>query len=352
MNAGGSAIVLVALLAFAGATPAQIKTVGPKPLASPARRSIEPLLAPAPAQSVVQPAQQPPSAASPAETEQPSSAGSAAEAQPARSLGISPGSGGSLLGSPLPPPPEVPQGAADAMKEDVSTEPAEVVVASASMQEAQKIQQQAQGLGMGVKRRTALNNLGLVVSVLRVPAGTSVADAVAQLRQALPGAWVDANHRYRLEAGPARIHGAKPGSSARARGCQGALAIGLVDTAIDVANPALRSKSVTVRSFLTPGVAAAPAQHGTEIASLLVRDGTGLAPGAVLHAAAVFRLRGERDVDTTAELVVRALDWLVEEKVAVVNLGFDGPSNQLVEAALLRLGQLGIQAVAGRCGPG
>ncbi len=340
MNAGGSALVLVALLACAGAASAQIKSVGPKPLAAPPKRNIETLQAPAPVQIVIQPAQQPPPAASP--TEAP---------QPAPSLGMSPGSSGSLLGSPLPPPPELPQGAADAMKEDVSIEPAEVVVASASMQEAQKIQQQAQGLGMGVKRRTALGSLGLVVSVLRVPAGISVADAVAQLRQALPGVWVDANHRYRLEAGPAMIHGAKPGSPGKARGCHGAQAIGLVDTAIDLTNPALRSKNVTVRSFLTPGVAAAPTKHGTEVASLLLRDGTGLAPGATLHAAAVFRLRGERDVDTTSELVVRALDWLVEQKVGAVNLGFGGPSNQLVEAATLRLGQLGIRAVAKACGP-
>ena len=341
MNAGGSALVLVALLACAGATSAQIRTVAPKPLAAPPKRNIETLQAPAPVQIVIQPAQQPPPPAAPT------------EAPPAPSLGISPGASGSLLGSPLPPPPELPQGAADAMKEDVSIEPAEVVVASASMQEAQKIQQQAQGLGMGVKRRTALGNLGLVVSVLRVPAGVSVADAVAQLREALPGVWVDANHRYRLEAGPATIHGAKPGSSpGGARGCQGAPAIGLVDTAIDLTNPALRSKNVTVRSFLTPGVAAAPAKHGTEVAMLLVRDGTGLAPGATLRAAAVFRLRGAREIDTTSELVVRALDWLVEQKVVAVNLGFAGPSNQLVEAASLRLGQLGIRAVAERCGPG
>jgi minor extracellular protease Epr len=278
-----------------------------------------------------------------------------ASAPAAVPLGAPLGAGGSLLGSPLPPPPQAQQGGAAAqINEDVSVEPGEIVVVSASMQDAQQVQQQAQTLGLGIKRRAALGNLGLVVSVFRLPNGISVADALAQLRQALPNVWLDANHRYTLEAGP-EVYGPQVvGWPQGNRDCAGAPALGMIDTALDLRHPAFAGRNVKVRSFLPAGVAPAPAEHGTAIASLLVGQGGGLLPGAALHAASVFRRRGEHGADTAAELVARALDWLAGQKVVAINLSFGGPRNQLVEAAILRTEQLGIEvfAAAGNGGAG
>lgn len=264
-------------------------------------------------------------------------------------------SGGTLLSGALPPPPAEAQQSAAAVKEDVTVEPAEVVVVSANMQDAQQVQQQAQALGISIKRRSALGNLGLVVSVLRVPKELGVANALERLRQAMPKVRFDANHRYRLQLGPEVGYGAKlVGWPAGEQKCTAGMRIGLIDTAIDVQHPSLRSKTVMGRSFLASGVAPASADHGTAVASLLVGDGgIGLMPGAELHAAAVFRSRGKNEVDTTAELIVRALDWLAGEKVAVINLSFGGDRNQLLEAAIMRVEQLRIQvfAAAGNGGP-
>ena len=325
------AILAVALIACAGAAFGQIRSADRR-LAPPPNKNLVPLQLPAPEQTT-QPAPEPAPSAAPTEA-------------PAPYLGAPPGTGGSMLGSPLPPPPQVQQGAAAAIKEDVSVEPGEIVVVSANMQEAQQLQQQAQALGVGIKRRAALGSLGLVVSVLRVPKGMSVADALAQLRQALPGAWLDANHRYALEAGP-EVYGPQlVGWPSGLRGCPGAPALGMIDTAVDLKHPAFAGRKVTVRSFLPAGVTPAPAEHGTAVASLLVGDGTGLMPGAALRAAQVFRLRGEHGADTTAELVVRALDWLAGQKVIAINLSFGGPRNQLVEAAIQRVEQLGVEVFA------
>lgn len=268
-------------------------------------------------------------------------------------LGGGMSSGGSLLSEPLPPPPAgVP---AAAVKEDVTVEPAEVVVVSASMQDAQQIQQQVQALGISIKRRSALGNLGLVVSVFRVPKQLGVANALVQLRHAMPEVRFDANHRYRLQRGPAVGYGPQlvrwPTASQK---CTAGMKIGLIDTAIDMQHPALRSKSVIRKVFLPSGVAPAAADHGTAVASLLVGDaGIGLMPGAQLYAAAVFRSRGKDEVDTTAELIARALDWLIGEKVAVINLSFGGERNQLLEAAVMRVERLGVPvfAAAGNGGP-
>ncbi|HUJ88130.1 MAG TPA: S8 family serine peptidase [Burkholderiales bacterium] len=328
-------LAAASLLAWAAAAPAQIRVVNPKVVAPPPDRALTPLSIPAPAR--------PPQ---PAQDTQP--AGGSTEIAPApQPLGAPPGSGGTLIGGPLPPPPQAAQGAAAALKEDVSVEPAELVAVSADMQEAQQLQQQAQALGLAIKRRAALGNLGLVISVFRVPQGVSVEAALAQLRQALPSVWSDANHRYALEAGPA-LYGARlVGWPAAAGGCGGGLSLGMIDTAVDLEHPAFRTGRVTQRSFLPVGVPAAKAEHGTAIASLLVGDGGfGLLGGSRLYAAAVFRRRGDDGADTDAELVVRALDWLVGQHVSALNLSFGGPRNRLVEAAILRVEQRGIELLA------
>ncbi|MGE5826688.1 MAG: S8 family serine peptidase [Bacteroidota bacterium] len=323
------AIFAVALLACAGAAFAQIRPLDRR-LAPPPNKNLVPLQPTAPEQTT-QPAPEP--AAAPSQA-------------PAIPPVMPPATGGSLLGSPLPPPPQVQQGAAASIKEDVSVEPGEIVVVSANMQEAQQLQQQAQGLGVGIKRRAALGSLGLVVSVLRVPMGMSVADALAQLRKALPGTWLDANHRYALEAGPELYGPQLVGWPKGAHGCPGTPALGMIDTAVDLHHPAFAGRNLTARSFLPAGVTPAAADHGTAVASLLVGDGTGLMPGAALRAAQVFRLRGEHGADTDAELVARALDWLVGQKVIAINLSFGGPRNQLVEAAIQRVEQLGVEVFA------
>lgn len=327
-------ILAAALLACSGAAAAQIKVIHPKLIAQPPGGKNAP-----------QPASSQTKFSVPLQTiQQAPAAPPAAGASPASAA---PGSGGTLIGSPLPPPPEVPQAQAQSLEEDATIEPAEVVVVSADMREARQVQQQAQNLGLSIKRRSVLGNLGLVVSVLRVPTGADVASALAQMRQAMPSAWVDANHRYRLQAGP-NVYGPKLVAWPTVpRRCGLGVRLGMIDTPIALAHPAFGSAKISARSFLPSGVAPAPADHGTAIASLLVGgDGYGLMPGARLSAAAVFRRGGARGANTTAELVARGLDWLVGQKVDAVNLSFGGPRNQLLEAAILRVERSGVEVLA------
>lgn len=258
-----------------------------------------------------------------------------------------PSSGGAtLLGGGMPPPPLTQNLQSAPIKEDVTVEPGEVMVVSADMKEAQQLQQTAQGMGLGIKRRTPLGNLGLVVSVLRVPKGTTVADALNQLRQAMPNTWIDANHRYQLEAGNEARYASQAIAWNPRPGCGAGMPIGLIDTAIDDTQPMFKGRAIVQRSFLASGIVAAPKDHGTATASILVAGApTGLMPEAQLHAAAVFRSR-DKEIDATAEWVVSALDWLVGEKVAVINLSLGGSRNLLVEAAVQRVLERGIVIVA------
>ena len=287
---------------------------------------------------------------------------SAPAAEPAPSAAYGAGAtGASLLARGLPPPPAAPAPTArESQQDSPDVEPGELVVVSANLDEAQALAGQAGGLGYSVKRRRVLKGLGLIVTVLRLPAGTPVAQARQNLRAAAPKVWIDANHRYRLQGadaakvyGRALVHGGTPSAS-----CGAGRRIGLVDTRVDLAQPALRGQAVTVHDVLPAGVARAAADHGTAVAALLVgrprpAATAGLVSGAHLYAAAVFRRRGER-LDTTAEDVVAALDWLVRRHVQVINLSLGGPRNLILEAAVRRVEDLGIAVVAaaGNGGPG
>ncbi|HEX7045287.1 MAG TPA: S8 family serine peptidase [Burkholderiales bacterium] len=267
-----------------------------------------------------------------------------------------PSGGGSLLDAPLPPPPpDVPP---PPEREDQTVEPAEIVVASANMQEAQALAQLARGLGFGIRRRSNLQGLGLVVTVLRVPRDTSVGSALAALRQAAPSVWADANHRYSLQGDAALAYGrALVGWANVAPQCGKGVRIGMLDTALATAHPALQGRDIVTRSVLPAGIPRAKPDHGTAIAALLVGNTLpsgfgGMVPAAKLYAAEIFRARGEQS-DTTAEWIVAALDWLAAHKVHVVNLSLGGPRNLLLEAAIGRLLGLGVAVVAagGNGGP-
>lgn len=263
--------------------------------------------------------------------------------------------GGSLLDKQLPP---SPQDLPEMVRDDTSHEPAELIVVSDDIDAALQLAQSAQGLGLGVKRRSRLEGLGFVVTVLRVPPGAQVAQSLAQLRESLPNVWADANHRYTLQGDSSTTSYAPAliGWNAGA-GCGKGVRVGIIDSAIDVTHPSLAGAHITQRSFLPTGIRPAPMDHGTAATALLVGNSShrvqGLLPGAHVYAASVFRAINDDQIDTTAEWIVAALNWLVENQVTIVNVSLGGPRNLLLEAAVGRALARGtvLVAAAGNGGP-
>lgn len=260
-----------------------------------------------------------------------------------------PAGGGSLLQSQLPPPPQnLPP---PPPKEDKTIEPGEVIVVSSNLNEAQALAAQAQGLGFGIKSRRILKGLGFVVTVLRAPSGTAAGNALAMLRGAMPNAWADVNHRYELQGSESNGYGPRLLGWNGSGHCGGGMRIGMLDTTVDTNHPALRGRAITEQSFLAAGISPAPPDHGTATAALLVANPqasglSGLVPDAHLYIANIFRDRGHREVDTTAEWIVLALDWLASQRMSIVNMSLGGPRNLLVEAAVQRLQERGVAVVA------
>jgi len=251
-----------------------------------------------------------------------------------------PSSGGSLLSSGMPAPPSPPGLSPDEEAADI--EPGEIIILSADMDDARAVAAELSAVNITVKRRRKLKSLGMVISTFRIPPGEVVSHHLKRLRDQYSQLWVEANHRYQVQSvSPTRWEHKSIGWKT-VPGCGKGIRIGQIDTPVNVAHQMLANGKITTRSFIPRGVAPASADHGTAIASQLV----GLMPETELIAAEVFKQQGKKHIGTSAELLIMSLDWMVEQRVSVINLSLGGKRNLLLEATLNRVMALGISTVA------
>lgn len=210
----------------------------------------------------------------------------------------------------------------------------------------------AQALGFTVLRAESLEGLDLRLVILQAPEGMSTRRALKRLRELDPGGSYDFNHLY-LDSGAqderAAVPAPVPASLPDVPAPTPAVRIGLVDSGVDVAHPALAGAAI--RRHGCDGVSM-PAAHGTAVASLLIgRDGEfrGVHPGAALYASDIFCGHG----GGSFALLALALDWMAREQVPVVNISLVGARSVLLTGivrAMSRRGHLLVAAV-GNDGP-
>lgn len=184
-----------------------------------------------------------------------------------------------------------------------------------------------------------------------------------QLRQALPGALIAANRPVVMAAasGLPTPGGAALQIAALPRGelrdCGRGIRLGMIDTRVDPDHKTLRAQNIIRRSFLDDEAEPAPADHGTAIASLLVGDPGGslggLLPGAELFVAEVFKRREDGSLAAELYAVLQALDWLIAQRVSVVNMSFETGENPVLSLILSKAVNEGLVlvAAAGNGGP-
>jgi hypothetical protein len=206
---------------------------------------------------------------------------------------------------------------------------------------------QALALGFSIIESRRLGGLPIILTRLSVPARTPISDALVLLRKTDPDGLFDYSHYYGL--GYRQAGGRDKGRvRTRARGSWfargGGPRVGMIDTGI-ASHPTLVGIRVESRSF-GPRTEL-QSDHGTAIASLLVREGAG-----EIVAADVFRGNGRKSY-TSADSIAEALGWMVERRVPVINMSLAGPPNLVLDrvlASVLRSGQI-IVAAAGNNGP-
>jgi hypothetical protein len=223
----------------------------------------------------------------------------------------------------------------------------------------------ARSLGFMVDREQSIGALNIRLVVFRAPPGMSTKKALRTLRQADPGGNYDYNHIYSgggallalgaetvgaAETAGAAVHDAPASSPSAVKAVQSRARIGLLDSGVDATHPVFRE---SVLHAWGCGNRSVPAAHGTAVASLLIGHSEvfhGVRPDAELYAADVFC---GRPTGGAVDALVAAFGWLVQEKVAVINVSLVGPKNAMLERVIGDLIDRGYVVVAavGNDGP-
>ncbi|MFA5938314.1 MAG: S8 family serine peptidase [Sinimarinibacterium sp.] len=217
----------------------------------------------------------------------------------------------------------------------------------------------AQGFRIGARRR--LPTLQLMLFSIRAPLGLPLRKALGVLRALDPGGFYDSNVKFGLAEATAPTSAACEGVRCYGheligwpRSCDARVRIGIVDSAVNSAHPALAGRHIEQRRFARGGLAA---DHGTAIATQLAgaenSEFPGLLPQAELFVADVFSTNDDGTVSTDTVRLVTGLDWIASQRPAVVNLSIAGPESRVLAAAVRRMQDSGITlvAAAGNLGP-
>lgn len=235
----------------------------------------------------------------------------------------------------------------DALPPDQLIEPNQLLVADPPRGFAALVLQ----MGFSVVEVVRLEQLGMEVFRLDIPNGTTVPAARQQLTARFPGLLVDSHQIYQSQAmSEYRSQLARPiaGWPPSSDTCGVGIRMGQIDTTVDVSHAALQGQRVEFRSFHNATRQPGPADHGTAIAAMLVGKAAwgGLLPGAELIAANMFEVNETGKVVGSGMGLLKAVDWMVEKQVQVVNLSVAGGDNQIVRRAFDTAREQGLIMVA------
>ena len=208
----------------------------------------------------------------------------------------------------------------------------------------------ARKLNFSIRRRETFTALNVEAVSLRTPDGMDAAAGLNALRAADPTGNFDLDPLYDPSGSATAISVSAPVGAASVDARD--VSIGMIDAGVYTRHRALRHGEIITKNVTRSGLDVAT-EHGTAIASLLVGDDGafhGELPGAKLYAADAF---GADATGGSALDIARALDWLLERGVVVVNASIAGPPNALVAAAVrsfLARGHV-LVAAAGNGGP-
>lgn len=243
---------------------------------------------------------------------------------------------------------ETPQSRQPDAAGEPTAEPGEILIVNPS----RAVERTLRAEGYRVLERIALDNLGMTTLRLRTPDNISAEAAVQAIEKRFPSLSVGVNQRFKVNKGPPGDYGRRViGWGEVPASCGGGIRIRMIDTLVDVNHPAIKGQRVARRSFLPKGAKPGQSDHGTGVAGILVGkadngDWKGLLPGAQLYAANIFAARPDGGLRANLASMMKALDWLAEKKVLVVNFSLAGSSNRVLKKLMQKASQRGLALVA------
>lgn len=248
---------------------------------------------------------------------------------------------------------------ADKTAEEPAFEPGQVLVLWASDESAASglatLQQRYQ---LRPRQRYTLVSLGFTVAMYALPNDREARSLRAQLRAEQPDWIVDLNARsvpMQAPENPAQTASVLPRLYAQkmlgvvARSVTTmldvpSLRLGAVDTGVDSAlaqAATLNGSIIKMRSVLGPADKAADTAHGSAVLQLMVgaAQGNGFAgsapPVLVSWASAMRELNGK--ASTNSLILALALDWLLEQKVSLINMSLGGQGDAILKTVIARI---------------
>src|SRR5215469_1087544 len=222
------------------------------------------------------------------------------------------------------------------------------------------------GLLAGEIHRLDSIHAALIAFVL--PQGSDVAAKVAELLQEVliaepdylfttnDGASAQENSALaKVEYGPKLIHADRLQGSLSGKGVR----VAIVDSGIDVNNPALKGK--VVEQFDATGKGLTADVHGTMLAGIIAADPGnsggvhGIAPAAEIVAIKACQPETAQAIQAQCSVVTLAqgLDFAIQKKARIINFSLSGPGEKLLQRLLdVALNQgIVVVAAAGNDGP-
>lgn len=209
----------------------------------------------------------------------------------------------------------------------------------------------AEALGYRLLRVDQLEELGDVLITLRIPDGTTIPEAIAEIEAASPGVTAGAHHLYTLQAiGLSEFAYANRMIGWPAGGCPAVRRFGMIDAGLPPDDPRLAAGQI-VQEVFVDGAAMPDTDHGALMADLMI--GPGRLTGAPLYSAVAVDpgLKGGETAGVSA--ILRSVNWFRAQGVDLVNISLAGPRNKLLNRGLGQAAADGMimVAAAGNLGP-
>ena len=200
--------------------------------------------------------------------------------------------------------------------------------------EVAKAEREIEDINGEVVRRQAFGALGVAVSAVDI--GGLMTPPILRARLARKGINVtlDRNSLYSMAAGRSYAQSMVGLPERETCRLSRPVRIGVIDGPVDLSSAALSDVSVVSRSVLDDGEVAAGPDHATGLVSLIAANPdagvpAGIAPGADIFLAVAFSRRG-RGSEMRLDHLIAAFDWLVAERVDIVNMSLSGPRNSVL----------------------
>lgn len=225
----------------------------------------------------------------------------------------------------------------------------------------------AEAQGLSFVRSFALPSINSMVGLMEVSGTTPLANFIPGLQAHPQVRFAQLNHLYQtsayndplvsLQYGPQLMDADRAHHVTTGR----AVAVAVIDTAIDSDHPDLKGKVVEQIDFIGPDPPGLSGVHGTLMSGVIgaiENNGLGIfgvAPDARLVGLKACQPLPESPTEAacSSESIARALDEAIQRKIRVINMSLGGPPDRLVEALVSKAAaeNIVVVAAAGNEGP-